>query len=101
MVSLDTELLHLLADPRRAQIVSLLASEQMCTCHLVALTGASQSNVSNHLRLLREAGVVQAEAAGRYTYYRLVPGRLAQLAAALDLVVAEIRAGAAPKRPCQ
>lgn len=62
-----------LADPLRAAIVGLLAQEQLCTCHLVELTGARQTNISNHLRVLREAGLVLAEPAGRYTYYRLRP----------------------------
>ena len=66
-----------MADPLRARIVELLADEQMCTCHLSELTGARQTNVSNHLRVLREAGLVEPEPAGRYTYYRLCPDTLA------------------------
>ena len=54
--------LRLLADPLRARIVELLAVEQLCTCHLVELTGARQTNISNHLRLLREAGLVTSRA---------------------------------------
>jgi ArsR family transcriptional regulator len=101
VITFDSDLLRLLADPRRAQIVALLAVEQLCTCHLVELTGATQSNVSNHLRALREAGVVQTEAAGRYTYYRLVPQRLSELGRALDGLAGQARAGIARKRPCQ
>jgi ArsR family transcriptional regulator len=100
-IALDDQLLRLLADPRRAQIVALLAVEQLCTCHLVELTGATQSNVSNHLRALREAGVVQTEAAGRYTYYRLLPQRLTELARALDGLTEQAHASVARKRPCQ
>ena|SRR5665213_998604 len=98
---LDHELLRLLADPRRAQIIRLLADEQLCTCHLVQLTGATQSNVSNHLRALRDAGVVEAEAAGRYTYYRLVPQQLTLLARSLEGLAERARKGAARKRPCR
>jgi ArsR family transcriptional regulator len=79
--------LRALADPLRARIVELLAVEQLCTCHLVELTGARQTNISNHLRVLRAVGLVDAEPAGRYTYYRLRPealravaGRFANLA---------------------
>jgi ArsR family transcriptional regulator len=36
--------------------VELLAAEQLCTCHLVELTGARQTNISNRLRILRDAG---------------------------------------------
>ncbi len=69
-----------LADPLRARIVELLADQRLCTCHLVEATGARQTNISNHLRVLRDAGLVDAEPAGRYTYYRLRPRALTALA---------------------
>ncbi|WP_448060871.1 ArsR/SmtB family transcription factor [Cellulomonas hominis] len=61
----------LLADPLRLQIVEALSHEQLCTCHLVEITGAKQTTVSHHLRLLREAGVVVGAPEGRFTWYRL------------------------------
>ena len=67
----------LLADPLRLRIVESLAGEQLCTCHLIDITGAKQTTVSHHLRILREAGVVLGEADGRFTWYRLVPGAFA------------------------
>ncbi|MCX5582823.1 metalloregulator ArsR/SmtB family transcription factor [Streptomyces sp. MB09-01] len=73
MTSVDTELIRVLADPLRLQIVTLLARETLCTTHLVEETGAKQTNLSNHLRVLREAGVVETEPCGRYIYYRLRP----------------------------
>lgn len=89
--------LRLLAEPVRWRIVSLLAREQLCTCHLQAELGAKQTLVSHHLRALRDAGVVETEPCGRFTYYRLAPG-------ALDGVADELRAlagvTAVPKRPC-
>lgn len=77
-------MLRALADPLRVRIVRLLAGESLCTCHLVELTGARQTNVSNHLRVLREAGLVEAEPTGRFTYYRLRPEGLRALAGHLD-----------------
>ena len=97
---LDRPLLRLLADPLRLHIVELLAVEQLCTCHLVEATGASQSNVSNHLRALRQAGLVEAEPAGRFTYYRLLPGPLAALGQALGGIAERAGASVAVKRPC-
>lgn len=93
---LDADLLRLLADPLRARLVTLLAAEELCTCHLVELTGARQTNISNHLRLLREAGVVEAEPCGRYTYYRLVPAALEALAGQLRGLAATVPT----RRPC-
>lgn len=89
-----------LADPLRARIVELLAGEQLCTCHLVEATGARQTNVSNHLRVLREAGLVVSEPAGRYTYHRLVPEQLDQLAGHYTELAARARQACEVRRPC-
>ncbi len=91
--------LRVLGDPLRMRIVSLLAAEQLCTCHLVAETGARQTNVSNHLRVLREAGLVEAEPAGRYTYYRLVPAALDAVAAAFGVLADGARSTSQTRRP--
>jgi len=97
---LDEVALRLLGDPVRARIVEHLAAEQLCTCHLVELTGASQSNVSNHLRALRQAGLVLAEPHGRFTYYRLVPAALARLGDQLDALSRGAEAALRQRRPC-
>jgi ArsR family transcriptional regulator len=97
---MDESVIRALADPLRVQIVALLAAEQLCTCHLVELTGARQTNLSNHLRVLREAGLVEAEPAGRYTYYKLVPERLAQVADGFADLASRARLAVAVKRPC-
>ncbi|ARP70761.1 transcriptional regulator [Streptomyces pluripotens] len=80
LTSVDTDLLRVLADPLRLQIVTLLAEETLCTTHLIEETGAKQTNLSNHLKVLREAGVVETEPCGRFTYYRLKPDVIASLA---------------------
>lgn len=99
MTSVDADLLRVLADPLRLKIVELLSREQLCTCHLVDETGARQTNISNHLRVLREAGVVEAEPAGRFTYYRLRPEVLEEASAQLAALADSARQVAAVKRP--
>ena len=99
-IEMDQVLLRLLADPLRLQIIELLAKEQLCTCHMVEETGASQSNISNHLRALREAGVIAAEPAGRFTYYRLLPDRLMALGNEIDALARLARTSKKFKRPC-
>ncbi|MGW9557866.1 ArsR/SmtB family transcription factor [Nocardiopsis sp. NPDC055551] len=91
-----------LADPLRMRIVSLLAHETLCTTHLVEETGARQTNLSNHLRLLREAGVVETEPCGRFTYYRLRPEALEALSEGLSALAAIARStdAAQNKRAC-
>ncbi|MFK0258581.1 ArsR/SmtB family transcription factor [Streptomyces sp. NPDC090445] len=80
LTSVDTELIRVLADPLRLKIVTLLAQETLCTTHLVEETGAKQTNLSNHMKVLREAGVVDTEPCGRFIYYRLRPEVLEALA---------------------
>jgi ArsR family transcriptional regulator len=74
------ELIRVIADPLRLRIVTLLAHETLCTTHLVEETGARQTNLSNHLKVLREAGVVDTEPCGRFMYYKLRPDVVAVLA---------------------
>lgn len=100
MTSVDTELIRVLADPLRLQIVTLLARETLCTTHLVEETGARQTNLSNHLRVLREAGVVETEPCGRFTYYKLRSDVIAQLADQFAELAATARTAADNKRAC-
>ncbi|MGW6965697.1 ArsR/SmtB family transcription factor [Streptomyces zaomyceticus] len=100
MTSVDTDLIRVLADPLRLQIVTLLARETLCTTHLVEETGAKQTNLSNHLRVLREAGVVETEPCGRFTYYRLKPDVIAQLADRFADLAESARTVAENKRAC-
>jgi ArsR family transcriptional regulator, arsenate/arsenite/antimonite-responsive transcriptional repressor len=80
----DAQLLHALADPMRLAIVRQLAAErETCACDLTVCIELSQPTVSHHLRVLREAGVVDAERRGTWVYYTLRPevtARLARLA---------------------
>ena len=99
-VRLDDTGLRLVADPLRARILELLAVEALCTCHLVELTGARQTNISNHLRVLREAGLVSTEPCGRFTYYLLVAGALERLAAPLQTLARAAGTAAGRRRPC-
>ncbi|MGW8439279.1 ArsR/SmtB family transcription factor [Nocardiopsis sp. NPDC055879] len=94
--------MKVLADPLRMRIVSLLAHETLCTTHLMEETGARQTNLSNHLRLLREAGVVETEPCGRFTYYRLRPEALEAVTSQLADLAATARAtgSADNRRPC-
>src|SRR5579871_4971313 len=69
-----------LADPTRVAIVHRLASaEAVCVCDLTEAFDLSQPTISHHLRILREAGLVEAERRGTWAYYRLVPDAIAAL----------------------
>ncbi|QIY66380.1 metalloregulator ArsR/SmtB family transcription factor [Streptomyces sp. RPA4-2] len=100
LMSVDTDLMRVLADPLRLQIVSLLAKETLCTTHLIEETGAKQTNLSNHMRVLREAGVVETEPCGRFTYYKLRADVIANLAGQFADLAESARNAADNKRAC-
>jgi ArsR family transcriptional regulator len=63
-----------LADPTRVAIVSrLAAADECCVCDLTAAFDLAQPTISHHLKVLREAGLVEASRRGTWAYYRLVP----------------------------
>lgn len=71
--------LKALADRHRLRIVNLLlraGGEPVCVCEVQPLLGLSQGTVSHHLKQLVEAGVVEREGRGTYSYFNLVPGAL-------------------------
>jgi DNA-binding transcriptional ArsR family regulator len=68
---LQAEVLKVLASPRRIEILHVLAEGPCEVGRLAVLVGASQPNVSQHLAVMRTAGVVESERSGREVYYRL------------------------------
>ena len=68
---LQAEILRTLASPRRIEILHSLATGPIEVGRLAKSLGASQPNVSRHLAVLRGAGIVDAERAGRQVRYRL------------------------------
>ncbi|WP_217144920.1 helix-turn-helix transcriptional regulator [Streptomyces sp. AC627_RSS907] len=100
LTSVDSDVIRVLGDPLRLRIVTLLARETLCTTHLVEETGAKQTNLSNHMKVLREAGIVETEPCGRFTYYRLKPEVLAGLSEQFAELAASARDAAGNKRAC-
>jgi DNA-binding transcriptional ArsR family regulator len=68
---LQAEVLKTLASPRRIEILHVLARGPIEVGRLAEMIGASQPNVSQHLAVLRAAGIVDAERDGREVRYRL------------------------------
>jgi ArsR family transcriptional regulator len=102
LISAEADLMRVLADPLRFKIITLLANETLCTTHLMEETGARQTNLSNHLKILRDAGLVDTAPCGRFTYYSLRPEAIGTLAGTLAGLASTARATAAcdRKRPC-
>jgi DNA-binding transcriptional ArsR family regulator len=73
-----------LADPTRVAIVNVLsAADEVCVCNLTATFELSQPTISHHLKILREAGLVESSRRGTWAYYRLVPEAIDSLRGAL------------------
>ena len=70
-----------LGDPVRLQLVDVLRKHagKVCVCELVPLFEQSQSTVSHHLKVLRDAGIVGSERQGLWAYYYVVPDALEEL----------------------
>jgi len=68
-----------IAEPSRRTLLEVLTRGESSVGELMAATGLSQPNVSKHLKLLRDAGLVSVRPDGQRRLYRLEPGRLAAL----------------------
>lgn len=90
-----------LAEPLRWRIVELLADEELCVCHMVESLGVAQPLVSHHLRILRDAGLVDSDRYRYWTYYRLRPHALAILRDRLDQFASSPAAPGQRRRPCR
>ena len=77
-----------LGDPVRLRLLSMIASAgggEVCVCDLTGEFALTGPTISHHLKVLREAGLVDSDRRGTWVYYRLVPAALALLAGLLDV----------------
>src|SRR6266545_5498846 len=73
-----------LSDPTRVAIINCLsAADEVCVCNLTETFDLSQPTISHHLKILREAGLVESTRRGTWAYYRLVPEAIEALRGAL------------------
>ena len=75
-----------LGDPVRLRLLSLVASHaggEACVCEISPAFDLTQPTISHHLKVLREAGLLECERRGTWVYYWVVPSALAQLSAVL------------------
>jgi ArsR family transcriptional regulator len=75
-----------IADPVRLRLLSLIASHaggEACVCDLTGAFALTGPTISHHLKVLREAGLVDSQRRGTWIYYRVQPDLLAQLSAVL------------------
>jgi ArsR family transcriptional regulator, arsenate/arsenite/antimonite-responsive transcriptional repressor len=65
------QIFHALSDETRIGIVELLVGGERCVCELQDTLDAAQSRLSFHLKVLKDAGIVNDRREGRWSYYEL------------------------------
>ena len=78
---------RLLGDPVRLMILQALARQEASASELLAITGTTQTNLSNHLKLLRDNDLVAGERLGRQILYRIGTPAIAEVVDALLMAV--------------
>lgn len=76
-----------LSDPVRLRLLSLIASHEggeACVCDLAGPFDVTQPTISHHLKVLREAGLIDSERRGTWVYYWVLPNALDRLGALLS-----------------
>lgn len=92
-IDLQAKLFRGFSDASRLSILEALRDGRLTVSEIVQATGLAQSNVSNHLSCLRDCGLVTAEQAGRFVYYKLSDKRVAQLLRLADELLADVAKG--------
>ncbi|CCF22199.1 putative ArsR family transcriptional regulator; MerR/ArsR-like transcriptional regulator (plasmid) [Pseudorhizobium banfieldiae] len=98
VVQLRAKLFRGLGDSSRLAILDALRAGPRSVGEIVASTGLSQPNASNHLRCLNECGLVAGEQRGRFVHYRLSDPHLETLLSLADELVAGTAQGVYPCR---
>ena len=85
----EAALFKALADPARVTILATLArsEHEVCVCDFTSGLGLNQSSVSHHLKLLKDAGLVNAVRRGTWGYYSLAPDARQRIDVALASVL--------------
>ncbi len=79
IIDYEVKIFKALAHPIRLEIIKKLIAEEACVCELQDCTKFSQSNLSQHLNILKGAGLVKTEKKGLFTYYSLSNNRVKEI----------------------
>lgn len=91
---------HALSDETRVALVERLRTGEQCVCNLMDHLDAAQSRLSFHLKVLRDAGLVDCRKEGRWAYYWLVPEAFDELATSVKALGPTPGARSAAARCC-
>ena len=91
-----SSLFHALSEPTRLRILEQLKEGEQCVCELTEAFKTGQSRLSFHLRVLKEAGLINDRPEGRWMYYSLTVEAIKELAS----FVKELQVSLPTRRSC-
>ena len=71
--------LKAIANPFRLQILCYISQKEACVTDIVTKLGTTQSNVSQHLRILKDSGVIDARKVDNFSFYRIISPTICQI----------------------
>lgn len=98
-ISSAANVARLLGDPTRLALLQILIRRASTVSELIAATGTTQSNLSNHIKLLREQGLIEGTRDGRQTVYQITSPAIAELVDSLFMAVGNGNSGPPPTGP--
>jgi len=75
------------SDANRVKILHMLSRNETCACNILEYLGITQPTLSYHMKLLTQAGFVQARRQGKWTYYSLNKEELLKLASSIEELI--------------
>lgn len=87
LLSSEAKIFKALSDINRLKIVQLLKEGELCACELTFALSNSQSTVSHHLSVLKNAGLIKERKEGKWSYFRLSDGAVIELFIQVKLLV--------------
>ncbi len=82
-----SDILKAIAQPTRLKIIELLRDGERCVCEMIPLLKEEQANISKHLSILRQAGVVEFRKEGVSSYYKIKDRRIFKIIGIADDMV--------------
>jgi len=82
-----SDILKAIAQPTRLKIIELLRDGERCVCEMIPLLNEEQANISKHLSILRQAGVVEFRKEGVSSFYKIKDRRIFKIIGIADDIV--------------
>ena len=93
-------LFHALSDETRLALLERLKGGEQCVCELTEAMKATQSRLSFHLKVLKEAGFIRDRREGRWMYYSIDPDAVEELEAVVEMLRQAAKSAGSANRCC-